>query len=186
MKEQSILLTLRHQLAALGYPESVIDSQEDVILNFSKMLITSADIVNQPKTLKTTPARTESDDTYMYYMYINNPAACTWLEEMYPDKKEWIDSYRNSIKGFIFDTFESDCDWDRAVNAKDIDTCQEIYDEVLKFCKTNPVPHEVITFIEKTPNRLANRDWRELQYNGIVDAYCDQSVDEYVNLELIK
>ena len=75
MKEQSILLALRYQLAALGYPESVIDSQDDVILNFAKMLIASSDIVNQPKTLKTTPARTESDDTYKYYMYINNPDA---------------------------------------------------------------------------------------------------------------
>ena len=180
MKEQSILLTLRHQLAALGYPESVIDSQEDVIINFAKMLIASSDIANQPKTTKTKPARTAADDTYMYYMYINNPDECTWLDEMYPDDPEWIDSYRKSVRGFIFDTFEWDSDWNRAVEAKDIDTCQEIYDEVLKFCKTNPVPHEVITFIEDTPKLLAKQDWRNLEYNGIVDAYCDQSIDEYV------
>ena len=180
MKEQSILLALRYQLAALGYPESVIDSQDDVILNFAKMLIASSEIVNQPKTLKTTPARTESDDTYKYYMYINNPDACTWLDDIYADRKEWVDSYRKSIKGFIFDTFESDSDWDTAVETNDLDTLQEIYEEVLKFCKTNPVPHEVITFIKETPKRLAKQDWRNLKYNGIVDAYCDQSVDEFV------
>lgn len=186
MKEQSILLALRYQLAALGYPESVIDSQDDVILNFAKMLIASSDIVNQPKIPKTKPARTEADDTYKYYMYINNPDACTWLDEMYPNNKEWIDSYRKSIKGFIFDTFESESDWDTAVATKDLDTCQEIYDEVLKFCKTNPVPHEVISFIEDTPKLLAKQDWRNLEYNGIVDAYCDQSIDEYINLDLSK
>jgi len=139
MKEQSILLALRYQLATLGYSELVIDQQDAAILNFAKLLIASADIVSQPKWTKTKPARIESDDTYKYYMYINNPDACMWLEEMYPDKPEWIDSYRKSIKGFIFDTFESDCDWDTA-----------------------------------------------LEYNGIVDAYCDQSENEYVNLDLSK
>jgi len=186
MKEQSILLALRYQLATLGYSELVIDQQDEAILNFAKLLIKSADIITEPKTTKIKPARTEADDTYKYYMYINNPDACTWLNEMYPDKPEWVDSYRKSINGFIFDTFESDSDWDTAVATKDLDTCQEIYDEVLKFCKTNPVPHEVITFIEDTPKLLAKQDWRNLEYNGIVDAYCDQSENEYVNLDLSK
>ncbi len=186
MKEQSILLTIRRQLSTLGYSESIIDSQTDVIENFANQLISSADILHTALFAK--ESITELDATrrpeYKYYMYINNPSACTWLDEEYLNSPEWAESYRNSIRGFIFDTFESECDWEMALEARDLNTLHAIYGEVYEFCKTNPVPSEVESFLQNTPKLLAARNWDELRYNGIVDAYCDQDTAEYIRVTI--
>ena len=33
---------------------------------------------------------------------------------------------------------------------------------------------------KNTPAYIATLNWSALEYNGIVDAYCDQAADEYV------
>lgn len=187
-KEQSLLLALRYHLSTLGYPESVIESQDPVISNFSKLLIQSVELEskrcadNVESNLTELPAAT---DNYKYYMYINNPDA--WDSSEYDSKSiqsaEWAKSYRYSDHGFLFDTFETDSDWERAINAQDIQTLNAIYNEVVEHCKRKKVPYEVYSFVRDTPALLKNPDWKQLKhkYFGIVDAYCDQDVDEYVD-----
>jgi len=187
-KEQSLLLAVRHQLSVLGYSEAVIDWAEPKISNFCALCIDGADYqttyldaVKQDIVKASMPAVESSK--YSYYMYINNPDAAP-LPSYYDasDAKQvasW-EHYKNSNHGFIFDTFETDSDWETALAEKDVVVLKSIYDEVVKFAVTKPVPGEVVSFITNTPTYIATSDWGALAYNGIVDAYCDQDASEYV------
>lgn len=177
--EQSLLLAIRHQLSVFGYSESVIDSQESEITNFCESLIQSAD-----HEMRRDKLNIDADiPKYKYYMYINNPVDMpfpTWQDPNDPKASAWFNDYRFGKRGIIFDTFESDQDWDRALRSRDVATLTAIYDEVVKFAKTTPVPSDVVRFIEDTPKNIANEDWESLKWNHIVDAYCDYDEDEYV------
>ena len=179
-KEQSLLLMIRHQLSVVGYSEDIIESQEPAIANFCKLLVESAEF----ELVRNEITNTEiSNNTYKYYMYINNPADFPkpdHIDLTNPNAAAWFDSYKFSDRGIIFDTFETDSDWQIAVESRDIAALTAIYNEVVKFAKTRPVPLEIVRFIENTPKRIISRNWDNLMYNGIVDAYCDQSRDEYV------
>jgi hypothetical protein len=181
-KEQSLLLAVRHQLSVLGYSEAVIDWAEPKISNFCALCIDGADYqttyldaVKQDIVKASMPAIESSK--YSYYMYINNTSAAPMPS--YHDASSW-EHYKNKDHGFIFDTFESESDWQNALAEKDVVVLKEIYDEVVKFAVTKPVPGEVVSFIKNTPALIATLDWDALAYNGIVDAYCDQDADEYV------
>jgi hypothetical protein len=68
------------------------------------------------------------------------------------------------------------------VYARDIDTCIAIHQEVAKFCKTHRVPWGVFDFVQKTPIKLKTLNWKELEHCPyIVDAYCDDDVEDYVD-----
>ena len=187
-KEQSLLLAVRHQLSVLGYSEAVIDWAEPKISNFCALCIDGADYqtnyldaVKQDIVKASMPVVESSK--YSYYMYINNPAAAP-LPSYYDasDAKQvasW-EHYKNSDHGFLFDTFETESDWKTALAEKDVVVLKSIYDEVVKFAVTKPVPQEVVSFIKNTPAYIATLNWDALEYNGIVDAYCDQDADEYV------
>jgi hypothetical protein len=179
-KEQSLMMAMRYQLSMLGYPETVIDMQDPAISNFCKLLIQSAELEvkrNDPNKLS------QPNSMYEYYMYINNPDA--WDSSAYDsvsaEQAEWAKSYRESDYGFLFDTFESDSDWYKAVQHRDIDTLNLIYNEVVTYCKHKKVPYDVYLFVKNTPELLAKKNWADLEYTGIVDAYCDDDQDEYVN-----
>lgn len=179
-KEQSLLLMIRHQLSVLGYSEDIIESQEPAIANFCKLLVESAEFELARNEITDMEI---SNNTYKYYMYINNPddfPKPDYIDLIEPSAAAWFDSYKFSDFGIIFDTFETDSDWQLAVESRDIAALTAIYNEVVKFAKTRPVPAEVVRFIENTPKKIISKNWNDLMYNGIVDAYCDQSRDEYV------
>jgi hypothetical protein len=187
-KEQSLLLAVRHQLSVLGYSEAVIDWAEPNITNFCALCIDGADWQSKhleafkQDVLRAAVTIVESSK-YSYYMYINNPSAAP-MPSYYDasDAKQvasW-EHYKNSNHGFIFDTFETDSDWQTAWAEKDVTILKAIHDEVVKFALTKPVPEEVVSFITNTPTYIATSDWDALAYNGIVDAYCDQDASEYV------
>ena len=185
-KEQSLLLALRYHLSTLGYPESVIESQDPAISNFSKLLIQSVELESKRSADNVESNLTElppATDNYKYYMYINNPDA--WDSSEYDSKSiqsaNWAKSYRYSDHGFLFDTFETDSDWQIALEARDVNTLNAIYNEVVTHCKHKKVPWAVYDFLKKTPMLLAKQVWNELKYNGIVDAYCDEDPSEYVD-----
>jgi hypothetical protein len=187
-KEQSLLLAVRHQLSVLGYSEAVIDWAEPKISNFCALCIDGADhqtnylnAVKQDIVKASMP--TVESSKYSCYMYINNPSAAP-LPSHYDvsnlgDIASW-EHYKNSDHGFLFDTFETESDWQTALVEKDVVVLKSIYDEVVKFAVTKPVPEEVVSFIKNTPAYIATLNWSALEYNGIVDAYCDQDVSEYV------
>jgi hypothetical protein len=185
-KEQSLLLAVRHQMSVLGYSKKVIGWAEPKIANLCALLIDGADYHQASVELfkQDFPFLDMSDSSkYSCYMYINNPAAAP-LPSYYDvsnlgDIASW-EHYKNSDHGFLFDTFETDSDWQTALAEKDVVVLKEIYDEVVKFAVTKPVPGEVVSFIKNTPTLIATLNWDALQYNGIVDAYCDQDADEYV------
>ena len=156
--EQSLLLAVRHQLAALGYTESEIDAQDSAIEYFAKLVVNSIDLERR--------RTTHNVDTtgYDYYMHINDPNFSTCEFDA------------------LMSTFESDSDWVNAVRNKDIDTCIAIHQEVAKFCKTHRVPYAVFDFVQTTPAKLATQNWKTLnECPYIVDAYCDEDPDEYVD-----
>jgi hypothetical protein len=176
-KEQCLLLAVRHQLSVLGVEESIIDSNDASIFNFCKLLVQSIELETKQKSVSTVVAPLDPSK-YKYYMYINNPQAFPGSES-YPE--EWLKGYKDSDHGIIFDTFESNSDWTIAVESRDVATMKAIYDEVVKFAKSRPVPQDLVNFIECTPTNITNRNWNALSdYNGIVDAYCDEGEDEYV------
>ena len=155
--EQSLLLAVRHQLSALGYTESEIDAQDSAIEHFAKLVINSINLERRRQTYK-------PDTTgYEYYMHINDPNFSTWEHDA------------------LMSTFDSPSDWSLAVERKDLATCNAIIGEVEKFCKTHRVPSAVVDFYKEMPALLAVEAWNELQYNGIVDAYCDEDSSEYVD-----
>lgn len=155
-KEQSLLLAIRHHMSALGYSESDIDAQDSTIEHFSKLIIQSVEYENHVRTY------TPNTEGYQYYMYINDPG----FSEMEHDA--------------LTCTFDSD--WEKAVRNKDIDTCIAIHREVEKFCKTHKVPCAVFDFVKSTPAKLATQNWKTLnECPYIVDAYCDEDSDEYVD-----
>lgn len=156
--EQSLLLAIRHQMSVLGYSESDINEQDQAIEHFAKLLIQSVDIKNRAQTV------TPNTSGYNYYMHINDPNFSTWEHDA------------------LMCTFESDSDWVKAVRNKDIDTCIAIHQEVDKFCKTHKVPCAVFDFVKSTPTKLATQNWKTLnECPYIVDAYCDEDSDEYVD-----
>lgn len=156
--EQSLLLAIRHQMSVLGYSESDIDAQDQAIEHFAKLLIQSVDIEKRAQTV------TPSTVSYKYYMHINDPNFSTFEHDA------------------LMCTFESDSDWIKAVRNKDIDTCIAIHREVEKFCKTHKVPCAVFDFVKSTPVKLATQNWKTLnECPYIVDAYCDEDSDEYVD-----
>jgi hypothetical protein len=156
-KEQSLLLAIRCQMSILGYSESDIDSCESEIDKFAKSIIQHADskFINQPCTPNT--------HGYQYYMHINNPLFSTWEHDA------------------LMSTFDGG-EWSRAVEERDINTCTAIYKEVAEFCKTHRVPDGVFNFVQTTLAKLIAQDWDALERCPyIVDAYCDQGRDEYVD-----
>ena len=160
-KEQSLLLAIRHHMSALGYSEQEIDLQDDVISNFTNLLVKSAEIGRQPQATTVT-----HPGDYKYYMHINDPSFSTWEHDA------------------LMCTFESDSDWERALDNKDIAACCAIIAEVATFCQTHRVPSAVVNFYHNMPKRLVIPDWFKLRYNtvnGIVDAYCDEDKSEYVD-----
>lgn len=159
-KEQNLLLATRYHLSKLGYSESEIDSQDAAILNFSKLLIDSLEMT---KRIAENATETASSNPYKYYMHINNPTFSEWEHDA------------------MMCTFERD--WNDAVAARDLDTCNKIVQEVATFCKTHRVPHAVVDFLQTAPGLLATLDWTELDdwCPYIVDAYCDENADEYVD-----
>lgn len=156
--EQSLLLAIRHQMSVLGYSESDIDAQDQAIEHFAKLLIQSVDIEKRAQMV------TPSTVGYKYYMHINDPNFSTFDHDA------------------LMCTFESESDWIKAVRNKDIDTCIAIHREVEKFCKTHKVPCAVFDFVKSTPVKLATQNWKTLnECPYIVDAYCDEDSDEYVD-----
>ncbi len=157
-KEQSLLLAIRHQLSVLGYSENEINEYDGKIEKFVDGLIfdLSYEVLD---TVVPVPGV-----EYKYYMHINDPAF----------NKNWA-------YDALMCTFESECDWDRAVEHEDIATCKLIIAEVEKFCQTHRVPSSVVDFYKETPKKLIKPDWDDLQYVCIVDAFCDQGVSEYVD-----
>jgi hypothetical protein len=158
-KEQSLVMAIRCQMAILGYSESDIDSQELEIEKFAKSIIQSveSEFISQ--------THTPDVKGYQYYMYIND---LTFNNQWEHDA--------------LMSTFDGDSEWGRAVDERDIDTCCAIYKEVSEFCKTHRVPYEVFDFVQSTPAKLIAQDWTALeQCPYIVDAYCDQDEDEYVD-----
>ena len=155
-KEQSLLLAIRHHMSALGYSESDINAQDSAVEHFAKLIIQSVEYENHVRTY------TPNTEGYQYYMYINDPG----FSEMEHDA--------------LTCTFDSD--WEKAVYARDIDTCIAIHQEVAKFCKTHRVPWGVFDFVQKTPIKLKTLNWKELEHCPyIVDAYCDDGVEDYVD-----
>lgn len=185
-KEQSLLLAVRHQMSVLGYSEKVIDWAEPKIANLCALIIDGADYHQASIELfkQDFPFLDMGDSSkYSCYMYINNPAAAP-LPSYYDvsnlgDIASW-ENYKNSDHGFLFDTFETDSDWQTALAEKDVTVLKLIYDEVVKFALTKPVPKSVVSFIKNTPAHIEMLKWDQLEYNGIVDAYCDEDVSEYV------
>ena len=156
--EQSLLLAIRHQMSVLGYSESDINAQDQAIEHFAKLLIQSVDIEKRAQMI------TPSTVGYKYYMHINDPNFSTFEHDA------------------LMCTFESESDWVNAVRNKDIDTCIAIHREVEKFCKTHKVPCAVFDFVKSTPVKLATQNWKTLnECPYIVDAYCDEDSDEYVD-----
>jgi hypothetical protein len=156
--EQSLLLAVRHQMSALGYTESEINAQDSAIEHFAKLVVASIDLERRRTSCK-------PDTTgYKYYMHINDPNFSTWEHDA------------------LMCTFESESDWKNAVRNKDIDTCIAIHREVEIFCKTHRVPCAVFDFVKSTPANLATQNWKTLnECPYIVDAYCDEDSDEYVD-----
>ncbi len=185
-KEQRLLVAVRHQMLVLGYSEKVIGWAEPKIANLCALIIDGADYHQASTELfKQDFPFLDMDDSSKYscYMYINNPIAAP-LPSYYDvsnlgDIASW-ENYKNSDHGFLFDTFETDSDWQTALAEKDVTILKAIYDEVVKFALIKPVPREVVSFITNTPTYIATLNWSALEYNGIVDAYCDQDADEYV------
>jgi len=163
-KENSILLAIRHQLSVLGYSEQEINDQDESILYFAGLLVKSIPGHDTPefKIIKIThPA------DYLYYTRINAPEDGKWKHDA------------------LMSTFESDSDWERAVNNKDLGACQSIVLEVEKFCQSNRVPYAVFKFVNKLSKKIKQSDsniWNALNDSFyIVDAYCDEDKDEYVD-----
>lgn len=153
--EQSLLLAVRHQLSALGYAESEIDSQDSAITHFTKLIVNSIDLERHRQTYK------PDTSGYEYYMHINDPNFSTWEHDA------------------LMSTFEAD--WPEAIYRKDMATCNAIIGEVEKFCQTHRVPAAVVDFYKDTPALLAVEAWDKIEYTGIVDAYCDEDASEYVD-----
>lgn len=156
--EQSLLLAIRHHMSVLGYTESDIDSKEVMTQRFATDLIMS---LTTP-----VPIKSSHNTAYEYYMHINDPnfngGGCSY--------------------DALMCTFESESDWEEAVYARDTETCNAIIAQVTEFCKTHRVPSAVVDFYKKMPKYVATRNWAELEeYIGIVDAYCDEDADEYVD-----
>jgi hypothetical protein len=185
-KEQSLLLAIRHQMSVLGYSKKVIGWAEPKIANLCALLIDGADAHQLSVELfkQDFPFLDMSDSSkYSCYMYINNPAGAPLPSYYNASDAKQVNSwehYKNSDHGFIFDTFESGSDWQTALAEKDVTVLKLIYDEVVKFAEAKPVPQEIVNFIKNTPAYIATLNWSALEYNGIVDAYCDQDADEYV------
>jgi hypothetical protein len=156
--EQSILLTIRHQMSTLGYSEDEINLQDESISHFTKLLVNSINLERKRKTQLSAP----NSEKYKYFMHINNP-----------------DFNRSWAHDALMSCFDSD--WGVAVTTRDIDTCIAIVREVTEFCKTHRVPSSVVDFYKNTPALLAADNWKDLRYNGIVDAYCDEDKSEYVD-----
>jgi hypothetical protein len=145
-------------MAILGYSESDIDSCEAEIEKFAKSIIQSVDarFISQRVIVPNTKG-------YKYYMHINDTLYNTWEHDA------------------MMSTFDGG-EWSRAVEERDIDTCCAIYKEVAEFCKTHRVPREVFDFVQTTSAKLIAQDWNSLERCPyIVDAYCDQGRDEYVD-----
>ena len=103
-KEQSLLLMIRHQLSVLGYSEDIIESQEPAIANFCKLLVESAEFELARNEITDMEI---SNNTYKYYMYINNPddfPKPDYIDLIEPSAAAWFDSYKFSDFGIIFDT----------------------------------------------------------------------------------
>ena len=163
-KENSILLAIRHQLSVLGYSEQEINGQDESILYFAGLLVKSIPSHDTPE-FKVINITHPAD--YMYYMRINTPEDGKWEHDA------------------LMSTFESDSDWERAVNNKDLGACQSIVLEVEKFCQSNRVPYAVFKFVNKLSKKIKQSDsniWNALKDSFyIVDAYCDEDKDEYVD-----
>ena len=163
-KENSILLAIRHQLSVLGYSEQEINDQDASILYFAELLVKSIPSHDTPE-FKIINITHPAD--YLYYMRINTPEDGKWEHDA------------------LMSTFESDSDWERAVNNKDLGACQSIVLEVEKFCQSNRVPSAVFNFVNKLSKKIKQSDsniWNALKDSFyIVDAYCDEDKDEYVD-----
>jgi hypothetical protein len=159
-KEQSLLLTIRYHLSALGYSEQEIDQQEIAILHFAKLLFKSIP-ERQPDPVVIAPV--QNNDKYEYYMHINDPNFSEWEHDA------------------LMSTFDGE--WDMAVESRDLDTCNKIIQEVATFCKTHRVPSGVFDFLQDIPPMLVTLNWKEIQNYCpyIVDAYCDEDESEYVD-----
>ncbi len=163
-KENSILLAIRHQLSVLGYSEQEINDQDESILYFAGLLVKSIPGHDESKFKIiniTHPAE------YLYYTRINILEDGKWEHDA------------------LMSTFESDSDWERAVNNKDLGACQAIVLEVEKFCQSNRVPYAVFKFVNKLSKKIKQSDsniWNALNDSFyIVDAYCDEDKAEYVD-----
>ena len=163
-KENSILLAIRHQLSVLGYSEQEINDQDESILYFAGLLVKSIPGHDEPE-FKVINITHPAD--YLYYTRINTPEDGKWEHDA------------------LMSTFESDSDWERAVNNKDLGACQSIVLEVEKFCQSNRVPYAVFKFVNKLSKKIKQSDsniWNALNDSFyIVDAYCDEDKDEYVD-----
>ena len=163
-KENSILLAIRHQLSVLGYSEQEINDQDESILYFAGLLVKSIPGHDTPE-FKIINITHPAD--YLYYTRINTPEDGKWEHDA------------------LMSTFESDSDWERAVNNKDLGACQSIVLEVEKFCQSNRVPSAVFNFVNKLSKKIKQSDsniWNALKDSFyIVDAYCDEDKDEYVD-----
>lgn len=163
-KENSILLAIRHQLSVLGYSEQEINDQDESILYFAGLLVKSIPGHDESK-FKVINITHAAD--YIYYMHINDPKFSEWEHDA------------------LMSTFESNADWERAIDNKDLGACQAIVLEVEKFCQSNRVPHAVFNFVNKLSKKIKQSDsniWNALTDSFyIVDAYCDEDKDEYVD-----
>lgn len=163
-KENSILLAIRHQLSVLGYSETEIDEQDASILYFAGLLVKS---IPGHANIEFKAINITHPADYMYYMHINTSIYSKWEHDA------------------LMSTFESDSDWERAVNNKDLGACQSIVLEVEKFCQSNRAPLAVFNFVNKLSKKVKQSDsniWNALNDSFyIVDAYCDENKDEYVN-----
>jgi hypothetical protein len=160
-KEQSLLLAIRHQMSVLGYSESEINLQDEEISKFTSNIVKGIDFSRKPEVTEIT-----YPDSYKYYMHINDPEFSTWGHDA------------------LMCTFESDSDWEHALDNEDIAACCAIIAEVETFCQTHRVPKAVVNFYRNMPKRLVNPNWFKLRWNtvdGIVDAYCDEDASEHVD-----
>jgi hypothetical protein len=61
--EQSILLTIRHQMSTLGYSEDEINLQDESISHFTKLLVNNINLERKRKTQLTAP----NSEKYKYF-----------------------------------------------------------------------------------------------------------------------